>query len=167
MIGAVLHSQQVDLITRSQRSRAGRDRGRDLLQHCRDAARSIRIRLPGRLVFATLLIFAFVLGSVMCGPAEHLLLEAQQPTLSQVALVDSATASGVDAEIAQAPLGHTTPTKSPAPLCTGHCAAHFMSLPVQFAQAVAPFELPIVWEISHDRRVQISDPSRLERPPRV
>jgi hypothetical protein len=167
MVGAVIQSQQVEPIARSQRSHAGRDAGRELLRRCRDGARAIRLRLSGRLVFATLLIFAFVLGSVMCGPAEHLLLEAQQPTLSRVASVDSAMASRVDVEIAKTPVGHTSPTKSPAPLCTGHCAAHFMSLPVQFAQAVAPIELPIVWEFSHDRRVQISDPSRLERPPRV
>lgn len=167
MIAAVIHSQKVEPFARSQRWRAGRDTGRVVLQRCRDAARTIRIHLPPRLVFATLLIFAFVLGSVMCGPAEHLLLEAQQPTLSQVASVDNATASRLDADVAKAPVGHKTPTKSPVPLCTGHCAAHFMSLPVQFAQAVAPFELPIVWAFSHDRRVQISDPSRLERPPRV
>lgn len=167
MVGAVIHSQQIEPIARSQRSRAGRNAGREVLQRCQNAAQAIRIRLPGRLVFATLLIFAFVLGSVLCGPAEHLLLESQQPTLSQVASVDSATVSRLDAEIAKAPVGHTAPTKSPLPLCTGHCAAHFMSLPVQFAQAVAPFELPIVWAYSHDRRVQISDPSRLERPPRV
>ncbi len=110
-----------------------------------------------RRVLTAFLVFAFILGAVVCGPAAHQWLEGDTP--AGIQLVDS---------VAKAPSEPSEPASSNAAgLCTGHCAAHASSLPALLAQSVVPIMGRAVWLVVNDQWSQASRPGRLERPPRV
>ncbi|MDP1909291.1 MAG: hypothetical protein Q8K85_13405 [Hyphomicrobium sp.] len=103
------------------------------------------------------LVFAVIFGSVICGPAAHQLLEGDI-AVSVQSVGDVAEASGEQG----------APAKGSVPgLCTGHCAAHALSLPALIAQSNVPFVNRAVWLVINDQWSHASSPARLERPPRV
>lgn len=169
MIGTAVHSQPHYMIGRVRRLRGGlssvnsrfQQRQLSLVAWLRSLFSNTRLAL------SALLICAFVAGTVLCGP-EHERLEGDESAASQTLSVEKAGAAQNTAQVAKAPANQTAPSKGAVPaLCTGHCAAHIMSLPIQITQAVVPFELRAAWIVFNDQWMQASSPSRLERPPRV
>jgi hypothetical protein len=107
--------------------------------------------------FVGLIMLAFLIGSVVCGPAEHRMMEVGGQTAASAVSLASKTTNG-----------HQTPAKgSPAAPCTGHCAAHTIALPAIFSASPAPFVLSAAWNMANDQLVVEALSARLERPPRT
>lgn len=105
----------------------------------------------------TLLIaLLFLTGAALYSPAAHSLIEADAPSIT---LANEAVNA----------LGEpTTPAKSAMPsLCTGHCAAHVLTLPILSPEPGPPIMVRSVWLVVNDQASQASSPALLERPPRV
>ena len=104
----------------------------------------------------------FILGIVICGPAEHAALETETQVASQIVM------SSVQAPAWIKTAGdQKTPIKRTLTACTGHCSAHGISLPVSFAPEMIAFEHRAVWLAEPDVGLLIDRSVLLERPPRA
>ncbi len=160
MIGTAIR-KSFGLIARAARSRVGGGRA---------SARPIRVRHlpaargPGLLRTAprgltAFFLVAFVLGSVVCGPAAHRWLDAD---------ADQPVSAQAMSEVAKSTTGHETPIKGAlGGLCTGHCTSHSIALPAVFIASATPLLKQSAWPVANDQWAQASAPARLERPPRA
>lgn len=102
-----------------------------------------------------LLALAFLAGAVFYGPAAHRLIEADAPA---VALARDVAMPGAPTAPAK---GHVVG------FCTGHCAAHVLTLPALSPQPIVPMMIQSTWTVVDDQVSQAARPALLERPPRV
>lgn len=157
MIGTAIRNQPFGMIACSGRSRV---RSSSLSASAKSFGRRAQLSsfsYDVRKVFTAFLVFAVIFGSVICGPGAHQLLEG-----------DIAASVQPVGDVAEASGGPSQPAKGKAPgLCTGHCAAHALSLPALIAQSAVPFMSRAVWLVIDDQWSHASSPARLERPPRV
>jgi len=170
MIGTALHSQPVYAITLMRRSNvAGASRRAPAQRRCPSVLGGLgSVFSNARHMLSALVIFAFVIGATICGPAEHQWFDGDDVSVSQTISAEKTSVAQGSVEAFKAPVNQDAPAKGKVPgLCTGHCASHFASLPAQFAQAAVPFEIRTAWTVFEGQQMQASSPSRLERPPRV
>ncbi|GEM_PF-2602011 len=124
--------------------------------------RAPSVRFSFGKAMALFVTIAFLLGIVICGPAEHAALETETPVASQV------VASTVQSPVMIKAAGdHKAPVKKSLAACTGHCSAHGVSLPVSFAPETVAFEHRAVWLAEQDQGLLIERPVLLDRPPRA
>jgi len=112
----------------------------------------------GARIFLTLLLAVILLASAaFYTPATHQLIESDAP------------AAGTPVkEAAKASREPVAPAKGLMPgICTGHCAAHFLTLPALSHQPVVPIMIRSAWLVVDDLASQASRPALPERPPRV
>lgn len=120
------------------------------------SARAAFLAYDLRMLLTLLLALVFLAGTAFYSPAAHQLIESDA---SAIMLVK---------EVVKAPGEPTTPTKNHMPgLCTGHCAAHVLTLPILNPQLTAPIMIRSIWLVVDDQASQASRPALLERPPRV
>lgn len=156
MIGTAIRNQPFGMIACAGRSRV---RSGSLSASATSFRRGAKysFSLDVRKVLTAFLVFAVIFGAVICGPGAHQLIEGDIAASVQP-VGGVAEASGEPAQ----------PAKGKAPgLCTGHCAAHALSLPALIAQPAVPFLNRAVWLVIDDQWSHASSPARLERPPRV
>jgi hypothetical protein len=145
MVGLALHGRQVGRNAETWRSRRGPS-----------------ARFSFGKVMALVVTIAFLIGIVVCGPAEHAALETETPSAAQV------VASTVEAPAVIKVAGdHKAPVKKALSACTGHCAAHGVSLPVSFAPETVAFANRAVWQPQQDQRLLGDRAVLLDRPPRA
>lgn len=117
-----------------------------------------------RFVVSALVLCAYLVGSSICAPGEHENLSKDEAVAAQSLSSDAVSFAQAD----KAPANKQGPAKSKVTeICSGHCSAHFVSLPTQFVQAEVPFEIRGVWAISSDTQTTASSSDRLDRPPRA
>lgn len=157
MIGTAIRNQPFGMIACAGRSRVWSGPLSASTKSFRRRATQPILSLDVRKVLAAFLVFAVIFGSVICGPGAHQLLEG-----------DIAASVQPVGDVAEASGQPTQPAKGKVPgLCTGHCAAHALSLPALLAQSAVPFMNRAIWLVVNDQWSHASSPARLERPPRV
>jgi hypothetical protein len=157
MIGTAIRNQPFGKIACAGRSRV---RSGSLSASAKSFGRRAQLSsfsFDVRKALTAFLVLAVIFGSFICGPGAHQLLEGDVAASVQ-SVGEVAEASGEPAQ----------PAKSKVPgLCTGHCAAHALSLPALIGQSAVPFLNRAVWLVVNDQWSHASGPTRLERPPRV
>lgn len=108
-----------------------------------------------RRLLAVVVLFTFGLGALVNGPAAHSWAEGGWSTTTQPLGV-----------VAKASRQTNQIPEQRVPQCTGHCAAHAVSLPVLSSQSVEPIVNRTPWRVIDDQQPQNSVAARLERPPR-
>ncbi len=157
MIGTAIRNQPFGMIACAARSRVRSGPFSAPAKSFRRRAKLTSLFFDVRKALTAFLVFAVIFGSVICGPAAHQLLEGDI-AVSVQSVGDVAEASGEP----------SAPAKGSVPgLCTGHCAAHALSLPALIAQSAVPFMNRAIWLVVDDQWSHASSPARLERPPRV
>jgi hypothetical protein len=145
MVGLALHGWQVGGNAAKRRSRRGQP-----------------VRFTFGKAVALFVTVVFLMGIVICGPAEHAALETETSVASQV------MASNVQAPAVIKVAGdQKVPVKKTLAACTGHCSAHSISLPVSFAPQTVAFEDRAAWQPVQDQGLLIERPVLLDRPPRA
>lgn len=129
--------------------------------HGRAVARTARgcapVDVSANLVISLFLALAVLLSAMVSTNAVHHSFDIEAP---QVESVSKASAQTPDAP--------SSPTKSRIPgLCTGHCAAHTLTLPATPPLVFIPYILRAGWWSANDQVTLVSRPALLERPPRV
>lgn len=166
MIGTAIRNQPFGMI-----ACAGRPRVRSgsitapvsRAEHGRGRAAFPSFSVEARRLLTAFLVFSVVFVSVVYGPTAHQWFE--RDSSAGVQLVQDVA---ISADIGKAPAEQGAPAKRGAQaLCTGHCAAHALSLPTLFIQSVVQFVDRAVWPVLDDQWAQVTRPSRLERPPRA
>lgn len=128
----------------------------------RRARRGQPVRFTFGKAVALFVTVVFLMGIVICGPAEHAALETETSVASQV------MASNVQAPAVVKVAGdHKVPAKKPLATCTGHCSAHSISLPASFSPQTAAFEDRAAWRPVQDQGLLIERSVLLDRPPRA
>lgn len=157
MIGTAIRNQPFGMIACAGRSRVRSGPLSASAKSFRRHARLPTLPFDVRKVLTAFLVFAVLFGSVICGPGAHQLLEG-----------DIAASVQPVGEVAETSGEPAQPAKGKVPgLCTGHCAAHALSLPALISQSAVPFMNRAVWLVVDDQWSHASSPARLERPPRV
>lgn len=155
MGGAVIRSEffSTAFYAAGSRERSGVDRKANLRP--RRATRATRpLALPEtRRLLAVVVLFTFALGALVNGSAAHSWAEGGWSTTMQPLGV-----------VAKASRQTNQIPEQRVPQCTGHCAAHAVSLPVLSSQSVEPIVNRTPWRVIDDQRPQDSVASRLERP---
>ncbi len=119
--------------------------------------RTASLAHDARIFLAFLLAVTLLASAAFYTPSAHQLIES-----------DASAASTLVKETAKATGEPVAPAKSHMPgLCTGHCAAHFLTLPALSNQAVVPIMIRSAWLVVNDRASTASRPALLERPPRL
>lgn len=109
-----------------------------------------------------LLVVAFLIGTLVCGPAEHAALET-----SPTAALPMATSNLETPALLKVADDHKAPVKKSLDACTGHCATHSVSLPAAFALETASFSKRATWLPQQDTLRLTNRPALLDRPPRA
>lgn len=145
MVGLALHGWQVGGNAEKRRSR-----------------RAQPVRFAFGKAMALLVTIAFLLGIVVCGPAEHAALETETAVASQSVAMNAPAPA-----VIKLAGDHKLPVKKTLATCTGHCSAHGVSLPVSFAPETAAFEHRADWQPVPDQGLLVQRTVLLDRPPRA